>query len=397
MREDTSKNSIDTRSRILDAAESLFMEYGFDGTSMRLITAQAGVNLAAINYHFGSKELLFQEVFRRRLTDLNRRRIAVLDALEAEAGGAPLKPSRIVEAFFGEALRMAADVEGGGHTFMRLLGRTYTDPNDFVRQFLAEEYAECVDRFLAALHPALVQLLDFHFLDAARVGEHDPALTQGLHQHGVAQAGCEAQPRGGLRRQAIQQRHHVGLDQGVLVNRPQPADIGVGLDQLLDGRDDLLHGLAPVFTAVRSDQHHGPAGLLVQPLPGLLVIRFGGVLGEVIGRPLDGIHDRVASQDDLAAHLARHDIQLTRMDQHARFLTQRAKVSWKAWQDQGAWRVEATHPDSLLGMTWRWPSARFDRPEVLSGQAQVRERAGHWLVEAGDGRGLSLRARSRMP
>jgi hypothetical protein len=101
-------------------------------------------------------------------------------------------------------------------------------------------------------------------------------------------------------------------------------------------------------------------------------------------------------QDDLATHLARHDIQLTRMDQHARFLTQRAKVSWKAWQDQGAWRVDASHPDSLLGMTWRWPSARFDRPEVLSGQAQVRERAGHWLVEAGDGRGLSLRARSRM-
>ena len=173
MREDTSKNSIDTRSRILDAAESLFMEYGFDGTSMRLITGQAGVNLAAINYHFGSKELLFQEVFRRRLTDLNRRRIAVLDALEAEAGGAPLKPSRIVEAFFGTALRMAADVEGGGHTFMRLLGRTYTEPNDFVRQFLAEEYAECVERFLSALYRALPEvelkeiLWRFHFMMGA--------------------------------------------------------------------------------------------------------------------------------------------------------------------------------------------------------------------------------------
>ena len=173
MREDTSKNSIDTRSRILDAAESLFMEYGFDGTSMRLITGQAGVNLAAINYHFGSKELLFQEVFRRRLTDLNRLRVAELDALEVEAGGAPLKPSRIVEAFFGTALRMAADVEGGGHTFMRLLGRTYTEPNDFVRQFLAEEYAECVERFLSALYRALPEverkeiLWRFHFMMGA--------------------------------------------------------------------------------------------------------------------------------------------------------------------------------------------------------------------------------------
>ena len=173
MGDEASKNSPDTASRILNAAEALFMEHGFDGTSMRMITGQAGVNLAAINYHFGSKEGLFQGVFRRRLTDLNRRRVAELDALEAEAGGAPLKPSRIVEAFFGTALRMAADVEGGGHTFMRLLGRTYTDPNDFVRQFLAEEYAECVDRFLAALYRALPEverteiLWRFHFMMGA--------------------------------------------------------------------------------------------------------------------------------------------------------------------------------------------------------------------------------------
>ena len=173
MGDEASKNSPDTASRILDAAEALFMEHGFDGTSMRMITGQAGVNLAAINYHFGSKEGLFQGVFRRRLTDLNRRRVAELDALEAEAGGAPLKPSRIVEAFFGTALRMAADVEGGGHTFMRLLGRTYTEPNDFVRQFLAEEYAECVDRFLSALYRALPEvgrteiLWRFHFMMGA--------------------------------------------------------------------------------------------------------------------------------------------------------------------------------------------------------------------------------------
>jgi len=160
----------DTRSRILDAGERLFMEHGFDGTSMRMITSQAGVNLAAVNYHFGTKELLIQEVFRRRLTHLNQSRLAALDQLEAEAAGAPIKPSRIVDAFFGTALRMAADVEGGGHTFMCLLGRTYTEPNEFVRQFLAEEYAECVERFLAALYRALPEvdrneiLWRFHFM-----------------------------------------------------------------------------------------------------------------------------------------------------------------------------------------------------------------------------------------
>jgi len=164
---------MDTRSRILDAAEVLFMENGFDGTSMRMITSRAEVNLAAVNDHFGTKELLIQEVFRRRLTSLNQARIAALEALEAEAAGAPVKPSRIVDAFFGTALRMAADVEGGGHTFMRLLGRTYTEPSEFVRQFLAEEYAECVDRFLSALYRAVPEvdrkeiLWRFHFMMGA--------------------------------------------------------------------------------------------------------------------------------------------------------------------------------------------------------------------------------------
>jgi len=163
----------DTRDRILDAAERLFVEHGFDGTSMRMITGAANANLAAVNYHFGSKDALVQEVFRRRLADLNERRIAALDRLEAEAAGAPLKPSRIVEAFFGTALELAADTEHGGRTFLRLLALTYTEPNAFVRQFLAEEYAEVMDRFLGALFRALPEvpraeiLWRFHFMIGA--------------------------------------------------------------------------------------------------------------------------------------------------------------------------------------------------------------------------------------
>ena len=163
----------DTRGRILDAAERLFVENGFDGTSMRMITGAANANLAAINYHFGGKDALVQEVFRRRLAALNARRLDELDRLEAEAAGAPLKPSRIVEAFFGTALELAADTEHGGRTFMRLLARTYNEPNAFVRQFLAEEYAEVMDRFLGALFRALPEvpraeiLWRFHFMIGA--------------------------------------------------------------------------------------------------------------------------------------------------------------------------------------------------------------------------------------
>ena len=161
---------IDTRLRILDAAESLFTEHGFEATTLRQITGAAEVNLAAVNYHFGSKEALIREVFRRRLTWLNQQRLKELDRLEAEAGGAPLKPSRILEVFFGVALKMAADTEGGGRTFMRLLGRTYTKPSEFVRGFLAEEYAAVIARFKAALIKALPGvpaeeiLWRFHFM-----------------------------------------------------------------------------------------------------------------------------------------------------------------------------------------------------------------------------------------
>ncbi|MDX9944608.1 MAG: TetR family transcriptional regulator [Azonexus sp.] len=145
----------DTRERILDVAERLFMEFGYDGTSMRQITGEANVNLAAVNYHFGSKEALMQEVFRRRLDWLNEERMRVLDRLEAEAGGKPVKPSLIVDAFFGTLLRMAEDEGRGGMTFLRLIGRTLTEPSEFIRAFLAHEYKTVMDRYKEALFRAL--------------------------------------------------------------------------------------------------------------------------------------------------------------------------------------------------------------------------------------------------
>src|SRR6476646_3251166 len=73
-----------TKARILDAAESLFMAHGFEATSLRAITASADVNLAAVHYHFGSKEELFQSVLARRLDPMNRKRLELLSRLEAQ-------------------------------------------------------------------------------------------------------------------------------------------------------------------------------------------------------------------------------------------------------------------------------------------------------------------------
>lgn len=147
-----------TRTRILDVAEALFMEHGFEATSLRSITAAADVNLAAANYHFGSKEELFQSVLTRRLDPMNLARLELLSALEARAGRRPLSCEGIMMALFIPALRLARDHERGGKDFLRLLGRAYADPAPFIRRFLSEQYVAMIARFKAAFARALPEL-----------------------------------------------------------------------------------------------------------------------------------------------------------------------------------------------------------------------------------------------
>lgn len=144
-----------TQKRILDAAEELFMQHGFEGTSMRMLTAQAGVNLAAVNYHFGSKDALIEAVFRRRLDPMNAERIAELERLQQD--GRPLAPEAIIRAFVRASLRMIAD-ERGGRNFIRLLGRTYTDPAKHIRALIGQLYAPVMARFKDAFIEAMPEL-----------------------------------------------------------------------------------------------------------------------------------------------------------------------------------------------------------------------------------------------
>src|SRR3977135_3171599 len=87
-----------TKDRIRDAAESLFIEHGFEATSLRSLTSAASVNLAAVNYHFGSKEELFQAVLTRRLDAMNQERIDLLSKLERDAGDKPVACEKILSA-----------------------------------------------------------------------------------------------------------------------------------------------------------------------------------------------------------------------------------------------------------------------------------------------------------
>jgi AcrR family transcriptional regulator len=150
--------SADTKTRILDAAEQLFMEHGFEATTLRQLTAAASVNLAAVNYHFGSKEELFQAVLTRRLDPMNQERIDLLEKIEREASGRPLSCEKILFAMLIPALRLARDEKRGGKNFLRLLGRAYADPAPFIRHFLSAQYAEMIGRYKEAFLRALPQL-----------------------------------------------------------------------------------------------------------------------------------------------------------------------------------------------------------------------------------------------
>lgn len=150
--------SQDTKTRILDAAETLFTEHGFEATSLRSLTSAAGVNLAAVNYHFGSKEELFQAVLTRRLDPMNQERIDLLAQYEREAGGKPLTCEKILSAMLIPALKLSRDPRRGGKDFLRVLGRAYADPAPFIRNFLSAQYAEMISRFKDAFLKALPHL-----------------------------------------------------------------------------------------------------------------------------------------------------------------------------------------------------------------------------------------------
>lgn len=146
----------DTATRILDVAERLFVEHGFEATSLRMITQQAEVNLAAVNYHFGSKDALFESVFMRRLTPLIAACLAELDGMEAQFG--TLTPEQLVMAFIRPCLALSKDPSRGGALFVRLLSRTLVENHRLLRETLSQQYSVFVQRFGKAFHRALPAL-----------------------------------------------------------------------------------------------------------------------------------------------------------------------------------------------------------------------------------------------
>ncbi|PJJ99373.1 TetR family transcriptional regulator [Lysobacteraceae bacterium NML91-0213] len=136
-----------TKERILGAAEELFAQQGFGATSLRQVTSRADVNIAAVNYHFGSKENLVNEVFRRRMDEMSGHRLSML---EEARRGRPGELEAILAAFVEPALALAAGRNGGG-AFIRVIARAYAEQNDGLRGFLSERYGHVQREFARAI------------------------------------------------------------------------------------------------------------------------------------------------------------------------------------------------------------------------------------------------------
>lgn len=144
----------DTKERLLDAAERLFAERGFEGTSLRAVTQAADASVSAANYHFGSKEELLRATLRRRVEPVNRRRLDRLDALESAESGEPAVEA-VLEAFLRPIFEIRAISPEAPAHYRHVAARLFSDPPDLVASLKRDLFGVVNERFVAALARAL--------------------------------------------------------------------------------------------------------------------------------------------------------------------------------------------------------------------------------------------------
>jgi AcrR family transcriptional regulator len=141
-----------TRERLLNIAEQRFGEGGYEGTSLRAITVAAAANIAAVNYHFGSKEALLRAAVSRAMAPVNTERRRRLDHLEAN--GQPTA-EQLIRAFIEPGLDVVLRRGDRGPVVARFIGRIAFDPSQRIRELYAAESDPVEARYLAALQQAL--------------------------------------------------------------------------------------------------------------------------------------------------------------------------------------------------------------------------------------------------
>lgn len=145
-----------TKTDILDAAEFLFSHQGFTQTSMREITARADVNLASINYHFGSKKNLIQAVFKRYFDRLMPNVQNCLEVTTLVQGAAGIE--KLLYTLIPPMLSLNTLSDNGTATFVKLLGRGYNETQGHLRRFIMNDYGDCIRALVSAIRQCLPKL-----------------------------------------------------------------------------------------------------------------------------------------------------------------------------------------------------------------------------------------------
>jgi AcrR family transcriptional regulator len=149
-----------TKERILDASERLFANHGFDAVSLRQITTDAGANLAAVNYHFGSKEALIAAVVGRYLEPINVERLELLSASEAAHAPDPVPATEILDSLIRPVANMARHSRRSRGTFLKLVGRCMTQSGRSLPEAIRPALENVILRFNAALKRVLPDLAE---------------------------------------------------------------------------------------------------------------------------------------------------------------------------------------------------------------------------------------------
>jgi len=155
---DADNTRVDTRLTILSVATRLFAESGIDAVSLRGIAEAAQANGAAVNYHYGSKELLVKAIFRRLFLNLNRLRIEAFDACERRVRNGRLQAEAIARALVSPMVRFSMSEEEGGIYFVRLLFQAYGLHHELIEEVILEQADDIALRFVEALQMALPKI-----------------------------------------------------------------------------------------------------------------------------------------------------------------------------------------------------------------------------------------------
>jgi AcrR family transcriptional regulator len=150
--------------KLVEAAEKLFAEKGFEAVSVRDITQLAKTNVAAVNYHFGSREGLLNLVILRYATPVNEERLARLDSAERKWLGKGLPIEEIIDAFVRPLLGQVRKSSLPERSFYQLLGRIFAESGDGLVGDIEERFRHANDRFLRAFGKALPSLAEDELL-----------------------------------------------------------------------------------------------------------------------------------------------------------------------------------------------------------------------------------------